>query len=157
MQGTNGIAFENCGRRFYLRDFRGDNLPDTVSGRGQNWIDVDGSASGLDEPTLIVSGLTSVASWLEIDSDGEFGWFVAIYLFAPQQHFIRQSCLMHRDRFDSSARTTARNEVWDIFECRGMKVSRVKLGIPCAAMEAISHALPSDPSATRVCQAQDCH
>lgn len=71
MQGTNGITFENCGRRFYLRDFRGDTLPDTVSGRGQNWIDVDGSVSGLGEPTIIVSGLPSAASWLDIDDDGE--------------------------------------------------------------------------------------
>jgi hypothetical protein len=71
MQGTNEILFENCGRRFYLSDFRGDDLPDTVSGRGQNWIDVDGSASGLNEPTIIVSGLSSVKTWLEVDGDGE--------------------------------------------------------------------------------------
>lgn len=54
-----------------MSDFRGDNLPDTVSGRGQNWVDVDGSASGLFEPTIIVSGLPSATSWLEVDSDGE--------------------------------------------------------------------------------------
>ena len=69
MQATRNISFENCGRRFYLRDFRGDSLPSTVSGRGQNWLDVDGTISGFNEPTLIGSGLADAGLWWKVDSN----------------------------------------------------------------------------------------
>ena len=54
MQATKGLKFTDCGRRFR---FTVDG-EDTVAGRCQNWLDVDGSASGLNVPTLIGSGLT---------------------------------------------------------------------------------------------------
>jgi hypothetical protein len=66
MQATSGITFENCGRRF---KFSFEQL-DSVSGRAQNWLDVDGSASGLGEPTLMVSGLFSVKDWWGVDDEG---------------------------------------------------------------------------------------
>lgn len=72
MQGTSGITFDNCGRRFYLFDFRGDAAPETVSGRGQNWLDADGSVSGMNVPTLIVSGEAGAESWWNVDDDGKF-------------------------------------------------------------------------------------
>lgn len=67
MQGTRGITMDNVGRRFYLRDFRGDNEPSTSSGRTQNWLDMDGSVSGLGVPTLIGSGLADAAAWWTVD------------------------------------------------------------------------------------------
>lgn len=69
MQGTTNICYENCGRRFYLVNFRGDDAPTTVSGRLQNWLDVDGSASGLNEPTLIGSGLADTGLWWRVDDN----------------------------------------------------------------------------------------
>ena len=67
MQGTKDITFDNCGRRFSLDNWQ-DNR-DTVSGRQQNWLDVDGSASGLGETTLIVSGSESAATWWQVDDN----------------------------------------------------------------------------------------
>lgn len=67
MQATKNVRFENCGRRFRLHDYRGTDQPSTVSGRGQNWLDVDGSVSGLGEPTLIGSGLSDAGSWWRAD------------------------------------------------------------------------------------------
>lgn len=69
MQATKNIIFESCGRRFKLHDYRGTNLPSTVSGRGQNWLDFDGSVSGLNEPTIIGSGLSDAGLWWKVDSD----------------------------------------------------------------------------------------
>jgi hypothetical protein len=67
MQGTRDITYENCGRRFrFTRDAR-----ETVSGRLQNWLDVDGTASGLGEPTLIASGLEGAKDWWGIEDTGE--------------------------------------------------------------------------------------
>ena len=71
MQGTRNIQFENCGRRFYLYNFFGTDMPLTVSGRGQTWIDVDGSASGMNVPTLIGSGFDGVRDWWHVDDDGK--------------------------------------------------------------------------------------
>mmetsp|Transcript_17779 Transcript_17779/g.35766 ORF Transcript_17779/g.35766 Transcript_17779/m.35766 type:complete len:1390 (-) Transcript_17779:60-4229(-) len=68
MQGTRNVAYENVGRRFYLDNFRGDDQPTTVSGRTQNWCDVDGTASGLNVPTLIASGYRQdCGSWWHVD------------------------------------------------------------------------------------------
>jgi len=61
MQGTRNISYEKCGRRFYLRNYRGDFT--TVSGRTQNWIDADGTASGLNVPTIIGSGYSEAGLW----------------------------------------------------------------------------------------------
>ena len=72
MQGTSNISFEACGRRYRLHDFRGDNLPSTVSGRLQNWLDVDGSASGLNVPTIIGSGESDAGLWWDVDDEGKF-------------------------------------------------------------------------------------
>jgi len=70
MQATNNITFQRCGRRFYLHDWRGDNMNSTVSGRTQNWIDTDGSVSGLGVSTLIGSGQQAAGHWWRVDSQG---------------------------------------------------------------------------------------
>ena len=62
MQATKNITFLEAGRRF--RYSRVD--IETVSGRTQNWHDVDGTASGLNEPTLVGSGLNSAGSWWRV-------------------------------------------------------------------------------------------
>jgi hypothetical protein len=69
MQGTRDIRFENCGRRFSLDNYADD--PNTVSGRNQNWIDTDGSASGRGVPTFMVSGVSNVSTWWNVDSNGK--------------------------------------------------------------------------------------
>jgi hypothetical protein len=72
MQGTRDISFQSCGRRFELWDYRGIRAPNTtVSGRLQSWIDVDGSASGLGESTLIVSGQNAAEGWWQVDDQGK--------------------------------------------------------------------------------------
>lgn len=65
MQATKNLSFRSCGRRFKFT--RG--WDDTVSGRCQNWLDYDGTASGLNEPVLIGSGLPSSADWWGVDDD----------------------------------------------------------------------------------------
>jgi len=65
-QGTRDITFQNCGRRFSLDNWLDR---DTVSGRQQNWLDVDGSASGLGQATLIASGYASASTWWHVDDD----------------------------------------------------------------------------------------
>jgi hypothetical protein len=45
---------------------------DTVSGRAQNWLDADGSVSGLWEPALIGSGLENAKNWWAVDNEGKF-------------------------------------------------------------------------------------
>ena len=81
MQGTRAITFDNCGRRFSLNNWLDD--PNTVSGRNQNWLDADGSASGLSVPSLIVSGVSNVSTWWEVDSNGRYSWMerFRLYLF----------------------------------------------------------------------------
>jgi hypothetical protein len=69
MQATSNITYEDCGRRFKLADFADNNSPSSVSGRGQNWKDEDGSASGLNEATIIASGLADAGHWWKVDSD----------------------------------------------------------------------------------------
>lgn len=70
MQATRDITYEDCGRRFKLADFTTPpNDPSTVSGRIQNWYDADGSASGLNEPTIIGSGLADAGHWWKVDSN----------------------------------------------------------------------------------------
>lgn len=68
MQGTRNVSFESCGRRFSLDNWIGN--IDTVSGRIQNWLDADGSASGFGRPTFIVSGVESVFEWWNVDDTG---------------------------------------------------------------------------------------
>jgi hypothetical protein len=72
MTATKGISFEKCGRR-YLLNYYGlpPAIPSQVSGRTQNWFDADGTASGLNVPTFIVSGYPDVASWFQVDDDGK--------------------------------------------------------------------------------------
>jgi hypothetical protein len=67
MQGTRNIIFQQCGRRF---KFTVTN-PTTVSGRLQNWVDFDGSVSGLNEATLIGSGLNDAGLWWKVEPSGE--------------------------------------------------------------------------------------
>ena len=65
MQGTSGIAYESCGRRFAI--YRDNPTSSTNSGRIQNWLDMDGSVSGLNEPALIGSGLADSGLWWSAD------------------------------------------------------------------------------------------
>jgi len=67
MQGTRGIVMESVGKRYHLRNFNGDNEPATVSGRTQNWLDVDGSVSELYTPTLIASA--DPPAWWTVDDN----------------------------------------------------------------------------------------
>jgi hypothetical protein len=67
MQGTRDIKFDKCGRRFKFSVAD----KETVSGRGQNWLDVDGSVSGLGVPTLIGSGFDGAKDWWGVDDDGK--------------------------------------------------------------------------------------
>jgi hypothetical protein len=62
MQATKNLTYDDVGRRF--RFSRTD--IESVSGRTQNWFDADGSASGLQEPTLIGSGLASAGEWWKV-------------------------------------------------------------------------------------------
>jgi hypothetical protein len=62
MQGTRDLTFEEVGRKFL---FTTTHL-ETVSGRTQNWLDVDGTVSGLGEPTLIGSGFESAGLWWKV-------------------------------------------------------------------------------------------
>jgi hypothetical protein len=72
MQGTKTVRFDSCGRRFKLDGLDTSISPGTVSGRLQNWLDVDGSASGLNVPTIIGSGLASAKDWWSVDDLGGF-------------------------------------------------------------------------------------
>jgi len=69
MQGTKDIRFENCGRRFRLVDFRSNNAPSSVSGREQNWYDIDGTITGMGEPSIAASGLTDAGMWWQVDDE----------------------------------------------------------------------------------------
>jgi hypothetical protein len=71
MQATRGVKFENCGRRFRMRDFRPTNLPNSNSGRLQNWYDIDGSVTGLRERSVIASGFADAGMWWKVDDDGK--------------------------------------------------------------------------------------
>ena len=69
MQATKDITFDNCGRRFSLENWLPDGALTSVSGRTQNWFDVDGSVSGLNEPTIIGSGLADAGLWWDVDNE----------------------------------------------------------------------------------------
>jgi hypothetical protein len=73
MQGTRAITFENCGRRFRQQDYRLDSRPDapsSVSGREQNWYDIDGTITGFGERSVAASGLADAGMWWEVDDEG---------------------------------------------------------------------------------------
>ena len=70
MQATRGVKFENCGRRFRMRDFRSAKLPNSNSGRLQNWYDVDGSVTGFNERSVIASGFADAGMWWQVDDEG---------------------------------------------------------------------------------------
>jgi hypothetical protein len=65
MQATRNISMESCDTLFSL-----EKSYDSVSGRHVNWMDADGSVSGLHEPTIIGSGVESVKNWWGVDEDG---------------------------------------------------------------------------------------
>jgi len=69
MQATKNIQFENCGRRFRLQDFRSSNAPSSVSGREQNWYDLDGTITGMGEPSVAASGLSDAGMWWQVDDE----------------------------------------------------------------------------------------
>jgi len=55
MQTTRNINFENCGKRWRFATKITDPEGVTVSGRLQNWLDIDGSVTGLEERSIIGS------------------------------------------------------------------------------------------------------
>eukprot|EP00934_Nitzschia_sp_Nitz4_P002604 Nitzschia sp. Nitz4//scaffold396_size11502//5699//11254//NITZ4_009037-RA/size11502-snap-gene-0.7-mRNA-1//-1//CDS//3329550271//2594//frame0 len=65
MQATRNVTFDDVGRRFR----HSVTSYETVSGRIQNWYDVDGSASGLNEPTFMGSGFSSAGLWWNVDAN----------------------------------------------------------------------------------------
>jgi len=69
MQATKNIDMQNCGRRFRMNDFRGDNAPISVSARLQNWLDQDGSITGFGVPSVIASGYADAGLWWEVDNE----------------------------------------------------------------------------------------
>lgn len=70
MQGTRAISYEKVGRRFSLDNWLGEE--NTVSGRQQNWVDEDGSASSQNKKTFIVSGFESAEGWWAVDDQVVF-------------------------------------------------------------------------------------
>lgn len=68
MQATADVSYEDCGRRFRMQDYTNDPLS-TVSGRHLNCMDTDGTVSGLNEPTIIGSGLADAGHWWRIDDE----------------------------------------------------------------------------------------
>ena len=96
MQGTRNITYDNCGRRFKLSK----DLLNTVSGRGQNWIDVDGTASGLGVPASIGSGLGQAKDWWGVDSEGTKMtrlagdcWAIKMESYLTPFYFLPTSCV----------------------------------------------------------------
>jgi G8 domain len=73
MQATRGVRFENCGRRFFFYDFRQGLAwhPSSVSGRCQNWLDIDGSVTGFNERSVAASGLSDAGMWWQVDQEGK--------------------------------------------------------------------------------------
>ena len=71
MQATRGVTFENCGRRFRNFDFRQSLAPHPTSnsGRLQNWYDIDGSITGLNERSVAASGLADAGMWWQVDNE----------------------------------------------------------------------------------------
>lgn len=94
MQATEKITFEDCGRRFRNTV----QSHSTVSGRTQNWFDVDGSVTGLNVPTLIGSGQVEAGLWWNVEDEGmkiDFGnteRFFIITKFNKSIVFARSSC-----------------------------------------------------------------
>jgi G8 domain len=82
MQGTKEIQFENCGRRFFQYDFRQSKAPQlsSNSGRLQNWYDMDGSITGLNQPSVLASGLNDTGMWWQVDNEGECVKNIFVYI-----------------------------------------------------------------------------
>ncbi|KAI2493236.1 hypothetical protein MHU86_21310 [Fragilaria crotonensis] len=72
MHATRGVKFEKCGRRFRMHDFRPISLPNSNSGRLQNWYDIDGSVTGLGERSVIASGFADAGMWWKVDDEVVF-------------------------------------------------------------------------------------
>ncbi len=87
MQGTKNITFTNCGRRFYLYNFNGDSAPETVSGRSQNWLDADGSVTGLHVPSIIGSGKNGSQGWWQVEDEGKLSVRIVSTTF-PLEAFV---------------------------------------------------------------------
>ena len=84
MQATRDLSFNEVGRRF---KFTTTNF-ETVSGRAQNWLDVDGTVSGFGEPTLIGSGFESAGLWWRVGKqDFLFFFFLFFWRVSQSKHF----------------------------------------------------------------------
>ena len=119
MQATRDITFDNCGRRFILHDWRAPyrDVPSTNSGRIQNWFDADGSATGLNVPSFMGSGLADTGEWWKVDSEGMLasvdryvllGWNANNCLVG-----LLQLCMIRKVRCISSSRRVVHREGWD--------------------------------------------
>jgi hypothetical protein len=73
MQATARVKMENCGRRFFLFDFRQSFAPhpSSNSGRSQNWYDTDGSITGFNESSIVATALADAGMWWKADADGK--------------------------------------------------------------------------------------
>jgi hypothetical protein len=80
MQGTRDIVLENCGRRVTMLDFRGPGYV-SVSARLQNWIDADGSVTGLNESSAIASAIDN-GLWWKIDQETIYDSEGPVYMFS---------------------------------------------------------------------------
>jgi hypothetical protein len=74
MQATKDITYEDCGLHFRMRDYvrdngrtQGNGMASTVSERIQSWLDVDGTASGLNGPAIIGSGVEEAGEWWQLE------------------------------------------------------------------------------------------
>jgi hypothetical protein len=67
MQATKEIRYENCNTPFRFTTPVSSTSPLTISGRLQSWLDVDGTASGLNVPTQLGSMLAG--NWWKMNAN----------------------------------------------------------------------------------------
>lgn len=131
MQATRGLTFENCGRRFrFSHEDR-----DSVSGRSQNWLDADGTASNMPgQPILIGSGLDSVIDWWKVDDQCMLSVRASYLLHAVFRcsHLVGQPSTSQTLASFSSRRIMAQTETLVTCCFVGMIRCTIRLGRPCA-------------------------
>ncbi len=135
MQGTKNITFTSCGRRFYLYNFNGDTAPETVSRRSQNWLDADGSVTGLHVPSIIGSGKTGSQGFWQVEDSGKrfrVHFLPNRRLLLTLRIFAFQLCMNRRVPFVSSNRPTVHSEGLVMSPCSGIAPSTAKLEVPFA-------------------------
>ena len=141
MQGTRDIRFENCGRRFRLRDFREGRAPysDTfkppsaASGRIQNWLDVDGTVTGTNVPSLIGSGLADAGKWWAVEDDVWYDSHGPL-VFVKKENGASRALGHIKLLWDYSLHATVGNQI-----CSNGRVDGSGLAIPCDTLGYLRH------------------